>query len=227
MRTHTGVHPVGMARARKRLLVEAAAFIVCAMLTAWSAVVVKERGLNGRPLVAVSTTALPEAAEVRDAVIMKTAAIAPTGIVAAQPIAPVIELPGSEVTEETRWFDARPVRPVRTIWMKVTGYSPDHRSCGKFADGKTATLHSVYTNAMQLVAADPRVLPEGALISVPGYAGADIVPVLDVGGAIKGNRLDLLFATHEEARQWGVREIAVTVWAYDDGQPATCPRKAR
>mgnify|MGYP000333116534 CR=1 FL=1 len=53
----------------------------------------------------------------------------------------------------TRWFDGRPVRPSKVVLMRVTGYSPDSRSCGEFADGQTATLHSVWTNAMRLVAA--------------------------------------------------------------------------
>lgn len=129
--------------------------------------------------------------------------------------------------DDTRWFDGRPVRPVRTIEMVVTAYSPDARSCGPFADGQTATLHSVYTNGFQLVAADPTVLPYGTMLTVGGYAGDQIVPVLDCGGAIKGNRLDLLFPTHEEALEWGVQRIEVVVWAYVDGKPAPDPRKAR
>lgn len=115
-----------------------------------------------------------------------------------------------------RWFDGKAVRPARTIYMTVTGYSPDARSCGIFADGKTATMHSVWTNGMNLVAADPRVLPYWSMISIPGYANEDIVPVLDCGGAIKGNRLDLLYPTHELALQWGIRQLPVTVWEFVD-----------
>lgn len=128
---------------------------------------------------------------------------------------------------ETRWFDGRPIRPSKVVVMKVTGYSPDNRSCGEFADGQTATLHSVWTNAMRLVAADPEVLPYGSMITVPGYAADQVVPVLDCGGAIKGARLDLLFPTHERALAWGVRTIRVTVWEYADGEPAPNPRKVR
>ncbi len=118
----------------------------------------------------------------------------------------------------TRWFDGKPVRPARIIMMKVTGYSPDARSCGIYADGKTATLKSVWTNGMRLVAADPKVLPYWSMVSVPGYADDEIVPVLDCGGAIKGNELDLLFPTHEIALRWGVRMVPVTVWDYVDEQ---------
>ena len=128
-----------------------------------------------------------------------------------------------EIVDETidssiRWFDGKMVRPAKTIYMTVTGYSPDARSCGKYADNKTATMYSVWTNGMDLVAADPRVLPYWSMISVPGYANDDIVPVLDCGGAIKGNRLDLLYPTHELALKWGVRQLPVTVWEYVENE---------
>lgn len=147
----------------------------------------------------------------------------------------LVELVGvEEITEtspewdlSTRWFDGRPVRPSKVLLMKVTGYSPDSRSCGEFADGQTATLHSVWTNGMRLVAADPRVLPYGSMLTVPGYADDEIVPVLDCGGAIKGARLDLLFPTHQVALGWGVRTVRVVVWDYADGQPAPNPRRVR
>ena len=126
-----------------------------------------------------------------------------------------------------RWFNARPVRPARTMWMTVTGYTPDEQSCGDSADGLTATMHSVNTNAMRMVAADTTILPYGSLVSVPGYDDASIVPVLDCGGAIKGAKLDLLFATNKEAKQWGRQQVLVTVWEYADGKPADNPKKLR
>ena len=115
-----------------------------------------------------------------------------------------------------RYFDGRPVRPARRLWMTVTAYSPDERSCGIWADGITASNKSVWTNAMRLVAADTRILPFGSLISLDDYADGDIVPVLDRGGAIKGMRLDVLYATHVEALQFGVKRVPVTVWEYAD-----------
>lgn len=152
----------------------------------------------------------------------------------AEPAEPVEVVGVEEITEAspewdlaTRWFDGRPVRPARVLLMRVTAYSPDHRSCGEFADGQTATLHSVWTNGMRLAAADPTVLPYGTMLTVPGYADDEIVPVLDCGGAIKGARLDLLYATHERALQWGVQDLRVVIWEYADGKPAPNPRKVR
>ncbi|MFO0833815.1 MAG: 3D domain-containing protein [Phycisphaerales bacterium] len=148
------------------------------------------------------------------------------------------ELPGGAIEKtanidpntldpHTRWFNGRPIKPARQMWMIVTGYSPDSRSCGESADGITATLHSVETNGFKLVAADPRVLPYGSMLTIPGYDSDLVVPVLDCGSAIKGNRLDLLFPTHEQARQWGKKKLLVTIWAYADGKPADNPRKMR
>lgn len=127
--------------------------------------------------------------------------------------------------EHVRYYDGRPIRPARTIMMTVTAYSPDWRSCGDSADGITASTKSVWTNGMRMVAADTRVLPMGSLISVPGYASDEVVPVLDRGGAIKGKRLDVLYPTHEQARQWGVRKIPVVVWEYADGEPIVARKR--
>lgn len=126
---------------------------------------------------------------------------------------------GPSLIEDTsiRFFNGRAVRPARTIWMLVTAYSPDAASCGDSADGITASLHNVTTNAHRLVAADTKILPLGSMISIPGYDSGFIVPVLDRGGAIKGHRLDVLFPTHAQARAWGVKKLRVTVWEYADG----------
>ena len=56
------------------------------------------------------------------------------------------------------------------------------------------------------VAADPTVFPFGSRLHIPGY-GTGVVE--DVGGAIKGRHVDVWFPTHEAARQWGRRELAV------------------
>lgn len=141
---------------------------------------------------------------------------APIVGVEADPFAPYPDVSPPEGF--VRYFDGRPLRAVRTIMMTVTAYSPDAASCYPSDDGYTATNHSVWTNAMELVAADTRILPFGSMITVPGYAEDHVVPVLDRGGAIKGNRLDLLFPTHASARQWGVKRVPITVWEFADGK---------
>lgn len=113
-------------------------------------------------------------------------------------------------------FDGRPLKATRTMAMKVTAYSPDERSCGIWADGKTASGYSVWTNGMKLVAADTRLLPFGTIVSIPGYNGGQPVQVLDRGGKIKGHRLDVLYPTHEIALKWGVQDLDVVIYDYAD-----------
>ena len=108
-------------------------------------------------------------------------------------------------------FDYKPIRAVSTRTMKTTAYSPDKRSCGKWADGITASGKSVWMNGGKLVAADRKV-PYGTILTIPGYNGGNPVQVWDRGGKIKGNRLDVLYPTHEIALQWGVQDLPVVFW---------------
>ncbi len=86
--------------------------------------------------------------------------------------------------------------------MRVSAYCPCKICCGKFADGYTASGKP----AVGLIVAAPPDISFGTVLRIPGYG---IARVQDRGGAITGNRLDVLFATHEEAKQWGVQELMV------------------
>lgn len=140
--------------------------------------------------------------------------VAPEAPAPVEPAAPTAA-PTAEPVSDQPMFNGRPIRPVRTIRMLVTAYSPDARSCGKFADNITASGYSVWTNGMKLVAAD-KMFKFGTILTVKGYNDGQPVPVLDRGGAIKGNRLDVLYPTHEIARKWGKQHIDVVVWEYAD-----------
>jgi 3D (Asp-Asp-Asp) domain-containing protein len=99
----------------------------------------------------------------------------------------------------------------RTILMEVTAYCPCRKCCGRNARGITASGLRVTHNAGLFVAADTSVLPFHTRLLIPGYGEGEAVPVLDRGGAIKGNRLDVFFPSHQEAREWGRRMIEVTI----------------
>ena len=99
----------------------------------------------------------------------------------------------------------------RVIWMEVTAYCACKKCCGPRAQGITASGRPVSHNGGRFVAADTRLLKFNTKLLVPGYADGAAVPVIDRGGAIKGNKLDVYFASHQEARQWGRRRIPVTV----------------
>ncbi|MEL6329917.1 MAG: 3D domain-containing protein [Planctomycetota bacterium] len=204
-------------RAPSKLALQIGGYLAALALAVTSAVYVKKLSDTVTPLSATISHAEPPAELIR----RPGPAIVP---VAADP-APVEAIETFDAG--TRWFGDRPVAAAKTVTMTVTAYSPHAASCAPFDDGQTATLHSVITNGGNLVAADPAVLPMGSMLTIPGYASDSIVPVLDKGGAIKGDRLDVLFPTHEAALEWGVRVVEVTVWEYTDGRPAPNPRKIR
>lgn len=99
----------------------------------------------------------------------------------------------------------------RHVWMEVTAYCPCQKCCGPSAAGITASGLPVTHNAGRFVAADTNVLPFGSLIRIPGYHADLPVPVIDRGGAIKGNKIDVYFPTHQEALEWGRQWLVVTV----------------
>ena len=93
--------------------------------------------------------------------------------------------------------------------MRVTAYCPCSKCCGEYADGITASGHKIQPGDT-FVAADKRY-SFGTEMIVPGYDDGRAVKVLDRGGAIKGNRLDVFFHSHQQALEWGVQYLDVQV----------------
>jgi len=60
-----------------------------------------------------------------------------------------------------------------------------------------------------VVAVDPKLIPLGTKLHVPGY-GPGLAA--DVGYAIKGKVIDLWFPSMARARQWGRRTVMITVY---------------
>ncbi len=98
--------------------------------------------------------------------------------------------------------------------MRVTAYCPGACCCGPKARGVTASGLRITGKmpVLRIVAAD-RAIPFGTRVAVPGYG---VAVVADRGGAIRGNRLDVLFPTHRQALAWGVRYLDVVILG--DGQ---------
>ena len=89
--------------------------------------------------------------------------------------------------------------------VTITAYCPCVKCCGK-SDGITA----IGTLARQgrTIAVDPIYIPYGTEIIIDGM-GTYIAE--DCGGAIKGNKIDLFFDSHEEALKFGVQKKVVKV----------------
>lgn len=96
--------------------------------------------------------------------------------------------------------------PAQSYLANVSAYCPCSDCCGIYADGITASGHVI--QAGDKFVAAPKHIPFGTMITIPDYGR---VPVLDRGGAIKDNKLDLYFADHESALKWGRRYLQVTI----------------
>jgi 3D (Asp-Asp-Asp) domain-containing protein len=97
-------------------------------------------------------------------------------------------------------------RTARWVRVEATAYC-----AGPCSTCQTTGITSTGRDANKRgVAVDPAVIGLGARLDVPGvgvWLKAD-----DVGGAIKGNKIDVRFQTHEEAKAWGRRSLVVRVW---------------
>lgn len=87
--------------------------------------------------------------------------------------------------------------------FKITAYCPCSKCCGKWSDGITST--GVTATEGRTIAVDPKVIPYGSIIEINGHRYISE----DCGGAIKNNRIDLYFDSHEDALEWGVQNIEV------------------
>jgi len=103
-------------------------------------------------------------------------------------------------------------KDIDTLW-RVSAYCPCPKCCGQWSDGVTACGHVIEKGDF-FVAAD-KSIPFGTLVIVPGYNEGKPVKVLDRGGAIKGNRLDVFFGDvngvsgHQRALDWGIKYLPI------------------
>jgi 3D (Asp-Asp-Asp) domain-containing protein len=109
-------------------------------------------------------------------------------------------------------------RHVETRMMVVTAYCPCEKCCGKHAKGITASGKPVSYNGGKFVAADAR-LPFGTMVRLANYHEGVVVEVIDRGGAIKGDKLDVFFPTHARAREWGRQMVPVQILERIDTPP--------
>ena len=60
-----------------------------------------------------------------------------------------------------------------------------------------------------VVAVDPKLIPLGTKLFVPGYGQA---VAADVGTAIKGRIIDVWMPNHAAARKWGRKTVVITIF---------------
>ena len=91
-------------------------------------------------------------------------------------------------TQTLEWF-----------YFVATGYSANDPSQG--TNSKTSTGKEVYEG---IIAVDPDIIPLGSLVEIKDIG---IFVAEDIGGKIKGNRIDIFFASKEKALAFGRQQI--------------------
>lgn len=93
----------------------------------------------------------------------------------------------------------------REFYVEATAYTAYCDGCS----GITATGIDIRSNpGIKVIAVDPNVIPLGSRVWVEGYGYAIAG---DTGGVIKGNIIDLLVSSKEEAANWGRRQVRIKV----------------
>jgi 3D (Asp-Asp-Asp) domain-containing protein len=102
---------------------------------------------------------------------------------------------------------------ITSMTVMATGYTAGYESTGK--NSKHPEYGITYSgvkvrrdkNTVSTIAADPKVLPLGSILFVPGYGYAIVA---DTGSAIKGRKIDLYFATTKQVyKEWGKKSVVV------------------
>lgn len=93
----------------------------------------------------------------------------------------------------------------KEFYVTATAYTPNCSGCS----GISATGINLKSNSgLKVIAVDPSVIKLGSKVWVEGY-GTAIAG--DTGGAIKGNRIDILVQSESQASNWGVRKVRIKV----------------
>ena len=122
----------------------------------------------------------------------------------------VIKLPShiqnkAAVKKNTKKSATDPSNVKKTIKMTATAYTANCKGCS----GITKTGLNLRKNpSLKVIAVDPKIIPLGSKVWVEGYG---IAVAGDIGGAIKGNKIDLFMNKKATANQWGRKQVTVKV----------------
>lgn len=92
-----------------------------------------------------------------------------------------------------------------TLTMTATAYTAYCEGCSGITKNGTDIRANPH---LKVIAVDPTVIPLGTRVWVEGYGEAIAA---DIGGAIKGNIIDVFIPSHEEALEWGRKTVKVRI----------------
>lgn len=131
------------------------------------------------------------------------------------------EAPAREAGECETAEPAQPEPPERigvfTMTSSVTAYCPCVVCCGEHSaehpnnagtDFVQRTASGTVPTMQRTIAVDPNVIPMGSYVMI----GNAVYIAEDTGSCIDGSDIDIFMSSHEQAREFGTKELTVTVY---------------
>src|SRR5690625_2122207 len=92
----------------------------------------------------------------------------------------------------------------------ATHYTAYCEGCSGITYNGTDVRNTIYKDGYNVIAVDPNVIELGTIVTIEYSNGETIQAIADdIGGAIKGNRIDILVQSKDEAYSKGVKEVKV------------------
>lgn len=98
------------------------------------------------------------------------------------------------------------------LTMLASHYTSRCEGCSGITATGIDVSRTIYANGLRVIAVDPRVIPLGSIVRVEYADGTSFNAIAgDVGGLIKGRRIDVLVASESEAYRLGKQTVTVTI----------------
>ena len=107
---------------------------------------------------------------------------------------------------------------VNALEMEATFYTARCSGCLGITKTGQDVKKTIYDGSNRIIAVDPNIIQLGSLVVVELENGESFKAIAgDTGGAIKGNKIDVLVSTTKEALQLGRQKAKVTIKGDNNG----------
>jgi 3D (Asp-Asp-Asp) domain-containing protein len=103
----------------------------------------------------------------------------------------------------SEWEEMAVEATAYTAGYESTGKKPGHPAYGITKSGTTV-------KEGRTIATDPKVIPLGSEVLIPCLSD-NVYIAEDIGGAIKGNKIDIYMENLQDAKEWGRQTITIYV----------------
>jgi 3D (Asp-Asp-Asp) domain-containing protein len=103
----------------------------------------------------------------------------------------------------SEWEEMAVEATAYTAGYESTGKKPGHPAYGITKSGTTV-------KEGRTIATDPKVIPLGSEVLIPCLSD-NVYIAEDIGGAIKGNKIDIYMENLQDAKNWGRQKITIYV----------------